>query len=212
MHGVCTEGIVLPSVGGRSGGNGLHPLHVREAAIAASGRPLCGSGLDSHGLYTLCRADESRLDPCPRKAPAKMADGEAPDPVFWPNLGTRVGGTQPGETAVQKQSRQWEPHLWGRGGVGFGGGGNHGGGSDHRHRRGGDGGGGGGGGASGGGVAQGTAEGVTLVATTGAVTAALAVVKEGGGTARADVHCATGRQPPPAHARSPARTTARWSW
>ena len=34
-----------------------------------------------------------------------MAHDEAPDPVFWPNPGGRVCGTQPGETATQRQSR-----------------------------------------------------------------------------------------------------------
>ena len=32
----------------------------------------------------------------------RMAHDEAPDPVFWPNPGGRVGGTQPGETATQR--------------------------------------------------------------------------------------------------------------
>ena len=35
-----------------------------------------------------------------------MAHDEAPDPVFWPNPRKRVGGTQPGETVTQRQSRQ----------------------------------------------------------------------------------------------------------
>ena len=70
VHGVCTEGKVLPSVGDRGGGNGLRPPHVREAVVVASGRPFSGSGLDSHGLYALCRTDESRPDPCPRQGPA----------------------------------------------------------------------------------------------------------------------------------------------
>ena len=46
MHGVCTEGRLLLSVGDRGGGNGLRPPLVREAGDAASGRPFSGSGLD----------------------------------------------------------------------------------------------------------------------------------------------------------------------
>ena len=53
-HGVCTEGILLLSVGDRGGGNGLRPLFVRETGVAASGRPFSGSGLDSRDLYALC--------------------------------------------------------------------------------------------------------------------------------------------------------------
>ena len=70
MHGVCTEGRVLPSVGDRDVGNGLRPPHVREAGVVASGRPFSGRGLDSHGLYALCRTDESRPDPYPCQGPA----------------------------------------------------------------------------------------------------------------------------------------------
>ena len=42
-----------------------------------------------------------------------IAHDEAPDPVFWPNPGGRVGGTQPGETATQRQSRPRGPQPWG---------------------------------------------------------------------------------------------------
>ena len=43
----------------------------------------------------------------------RMAHDEAPDPVFWSNPGGRVGGTQPGETATQRQSRPRGPQPWG---------------------------------------------------------------------------------------------------
>ena len=39
MHGVCTEGRLLLNVGDRGGENGLRPPPVREAGVAASGRP-----------------------------------------------------------------------------------------------------------------------------------------------------------------------------
>ena len=42
-----------------------------------------------------------------------MSHDETPDPVFWPNSGGRVGGTQPGETATQRQSRPRGPQPWG---------------------------------------------------------------------------------------------------
>ena len=58
-------------------------------------------------------------------------------------------------------------------------------------------------------VFQGAPEGATLVATTGAVAAALAEATEGGGTAREDVQRGTARQPPPAHLQPRAQTTAR---
>ena len=70
VHSVCTEGSVLPSIGDRDGGNGLRPSHIREASVVASGRPFHGSGLDSHGLYALCRADESHLNTCPLQSSA----------------------------------------------------------------------------------------------------------------------------------------------
>ena len=56
------------------------------------------------------------------------------------------------------------------------------------------------GGASGAGVAQGTADGATLVATTGVVDEAMAE----------DVQRGTARQPPPARRWPQAPTTARW--
>ena len=65
VHGVCTEGRILPSIGDRDGANGLRPHRVREVSVVASGRPFSGSGLDSHGLYALCEIDESRLNTCP---------------------------------------------------------------------------------------------------------------------------------------------------
>ena len=34
----------------------------------------------------------------------RMVHDEAPDLVFWLNPGGRIGGTQPGETATQRQS------------------------------------------------------------------------------------------------------------
>ena len=40
VHGVCTEGRVVPSVADRGGGNGLRLPHVREAGVVANGRPL----------------------------------------------------------------------------------------------------------------------------------------------------------------------------
>ena len=70
MHDVCTEGRLLLSVGDRGGGNGLSPPLVREAGVAASGRPFSGSGLHSRGLYAICWRDESRPNPCPRQGPA----------------------------------------------------------------------------------------------------------------------------------------------
>ena len=87
-----------------------------------------------------------------------MAHQKAPDRVFWPNLGGRVGGTQPGVTATQRQSRPRgrQPRKWCKNCEGV----------DH-HCRGGDSGGGGGGVASGAGVTQGAAEGATLVQQTG---------------------------------------------
>ena len=57
------------SVGDRGGGSGLRSPHVREAGIAARERLFSGSDLGSHGLYRLCKTDESRLDPCPRQDP-----------------------------------------------------------------------------------------------------------------------------------------------
>ena len=78
-----------------------------------------------------------------------MAHNEAPDPILLPNPGGRVSGTQPGETATQRQSR-----TRGRNRVG---GSKNIGGGDHHHRRRGDSGDGGGGGTSGACVAEGAA-------------------------------------------------------
>ena len=61
-------------------------------------------------------------------------------------------------------------------------------------------------------VAQGTANGAPLVATTRAVATALVEATEGGGTARENVQRGTARQPPPARLRPRERTTARWPW
>ena len=134
-----------------------------------------------------------------------IAHDEDPDPVFWPNLGGRVGRTKPGKTATQDNRD--------RGDRNRGDGGKKGGGVDHHHRRGGDSDGGGGGGASGAGLAEGAAEGATLVQQPGQLAAALAKATEGVGTAREDVLRGTTRQPPPARLRSQARTTtARWPW
>ena len=58
-------------------------------------------------------------------------------------------------------------------------------------------------------VARDVAKGATVVATTGAVAAALSEATEGGGMAREDVQRGTARLPPPAHLRLRARTTAR---
>ena len=93
-----------------------------------------------------------------------------------------------------------------------GGGGKNGGGGDHHHRREGDSGGGGGGVASGAGVAEGAAEGETLVQQPGKLAAPLAEAKEGKGIAREGVRRGTARQAPPARLRPRARTTARWPW
>ena len=93
-----------------------------------------------------------------------IAHDENPGPVYWQNPGGRVGRTKPGEKATQRQSRPRNR----------GGGGKNGGGDDHHHRRGGDSGGGGGGGASGAGVAEGAAEGATLIQQSGQLTADLA--------------------------------------
>ena len=41
-----------------------------------------------------------------------MAHDEDPDPVFWLNPRGRVGGTQPGGTATQRQSRPRGPQPW----------------------------------------------------------------------------------------------------
>ena len=70
VHGVCTGGILLLSVGDCGGGKGLRPPLVREVGVAASGHPFSGSGLESRGLYALCWTDESRPDPCPRQGSA----------------------------------------------------------------------------------------------------------------------------------------------
>ena len=62
-------------------------------------------------------------------------------------------------------------------------------------------------------MAEGAAEGATLVQQPGQLAAALAEETEGGGTAGEDVQRGAARQPPPARLRSPARTTtARWPW
>ena len=93
-----------------------------------------------------------------------------------------------------------------------GGGGKNGGGGDHHHRLGGDSGGAGGGGASGAGVAEGAAEGATLVQQSGQLAAAMAEATEGGGMAREDVQHETACQSPPARLLPRARATARWPW
>ena len=104
VHGVCTEGRLLLNVGDRGGGNGLRPPLVREAGVAASGRPFSGSGLGSRGLYALCWTDETSPTLALVKA-LLIAHDEDPGPVFWPNPGGKVGRTKPGETATQRQPR-----------------------------------------------------------------------------------------------------------
>ena len=91
VHGVCTEGKLLLSVGAPGDGNGLRPRLVREVGVAASGRPFNGSALDSRGSYALCWTDESRPDPCPRQGPVDSPRRD-PDPVS----GGKVGTTKPG--------------------------------------------------------------------------------------------------------------------
>ena len=52
VHGFCTEGSLLLSVGDRGGGNGLRPSLVRGAGV--TGRPFNGSVLGSRELYAPC--------------------------------------------------------------------------------------------------------------------------------------------------------------
>ena len=108
MHGVYTEGRLLLSVGDRGGGNGLRFPPVREAGIATRGRPFSGGGLGSHGFTSY--AGQTRAVPTLALVKAlRIAYDETPDPVFWPNPRGRVGGTQTGETATQRQSRPRGP-------------------------------------------------------------------------------------------------------
>ena len=59
------------------------------------------------------------------------------------------------------------------------------------------------------GVAQGAADGPSLVVSTEEVAASVAESTEGGGTSREYVQSGTARQPPPARLRPRARTTAK---
>ena len=209
VHYFCTGGRVLPSAGDRVGRNGLRPPPVREARVAESGRPFTGSGLDSHVLHALCRRDESRPDPCSRQGPADGSRRCAqPRPLAeprrrsWRNatgansdaapvvavatapLGVVASDVASTMVGVATTTIAAEATAVVEGGEG----------------------------ATGVGVAQGAAEGETLVATTGAVAAGLAEATEGRRTAREDVQRGKARQFSPAHLRPIARTTARWPW
>ena len=145
---------VLPGVGDRGSRNGLRPPHVREAGVAASGRPFSENGLDSHRSYALCRADDNRLDPRSRQGPA-----------YDPRRGPRPS------LLAEPRRKSWRNETGGNsdaatvataGTATVGGSGENVEGGDHHHRRGGDSGGGSGGGSSGAGVAQGAVERATL--------------------------------------------------
>ena len=65
-------------------------------------------------MYCTPYAGQTRTAPTLALVKAlRMAHDEALNPVFWPNPGKRVGGTQPGETATQGQSRPRGPQPWG---------------------------------------------------------------------------------------------------
>ena len=135
VHGVCIEGRLLLSVGDRGGGNGLRPPFVREAGVAASGRPFGGSGLDS--LDCTPYAGQTRAASTFALAKALlMAHDEDAGPVF--------GRTPEEELAEQNRGKQRRSDSRDRGDCDRGSGGKDGVGGDHRHRRGGDSGGGGG--------------------------------------------------------------------
>ena len=92
--------------------------------------------------------------------------------------------------AERNRGKQGRSDSRDRGDRNRGGCGKNGGGGDHHHRRGGDSGG-GGGGASGAGVAEGAAEGATLVQKPGQLAAALAEATEGREMARHHVQRGT---------------------
>ena len=199
----------LPSVGDRSGGNGLRPPHVRGAGVAVRGRPFSGDGLDSHRLYVLCRTDESRPDSCPRQGPAdgprqgarprllaeprrktwRNATGGNSDAATVATAGTAPVGVVASGVAAKMVGVVKSTTAAGVTAVMEAG-------EARRVLV----------------VAHGAAEGATLVATTGAVPAALAEATEGGGTAREDVQRGTARQRPPARLRARAWTPARGPW
>ena len=130
-----------------------------------------------------------------------IAHAETPTPSF--------GRTPEDELAERNRGKQRRSDTRDRGDRNHGGGGKNGDGGDHHHRRGSDSDGGDGEVASGAGIAEGAAEGATLVQQPGQFVVALAEATEGGGMAREDVQRWTARQPPPARLRPRARTTAR---
>ena len=129
----------MPPVWRGGAGKALRQTNHRKGAMARRALVDMERNTDTNRREKSCEKP-----PVGHRQGGGIAHDKDPEPVFWPNPGERVGRTKPGETATQRQSRPRGPQPKSVGG------------GDHHHRRGGD-------SASGAGVAEGAAEGATLV-------------------------------------------------